>query len=393
MTMKNLLKNKSFCVLPWVHLNGHPDGSVHLCCFSNNKFSVGSILNDTLENIANNPKMQEIRRNMLNGTPLPSCTSCYEKENSKQQSFRQYMNNTFKKEVRTIRSHKIKKFRLRYLDLRFNNTCNFSCRSCSGEFSTSWYKEEKVLFNIERKFSKDISSTFIKEILPYITSLERVYLGGGEPLLAKETSLILKSLSDARKLNIPITINTNMSYFQSFALKNDNLLKQFKNITILASLDAEHGRAEYIRYGTKWKEVYKNLEYLRDNFKNIKLEANCTISILNIHTFTDLYLSLLKDSIIQENNFKCNILHLPLYLRADILPKEQKKIVIEKIKRNSTSVPKKIKKDFISVVNFLSKNDYSFLIDDFLKNCTILDESRNESLFNACPELSFLNQI
>ena len=211
--------------------------------------------------------------------------------------------------------------------------------------------------------------------------------------MAKETSLILKSLSDARKLNIPITINTNMSCFQSFALKNDNLLKQFKNITILASLDAEHGRAEYIRYGTKWKEVYKNLEYLRDNFKNIKLEANCTISILNIHTFTDLYLSLLKDSIIQENNFKCNILHLPLYLRADILPKEQKKIVIEKIKRNRTSVPKKVKKDFISVVNFLSKNDYSFLIDDFLKNCTILDESRNESLFNACPELSFLNQI
>jgi len=389
--MKSLVKSKFFCILPWLHLNGHPDGSVHLCCFSNNRYPVGNINNESMQSIINNKNMIEIRNKMINGQPIPACVSCYEKEATKNESFRQKMNNFFKKDVKSVSSNYVDDFKLKYLDVRFNNKCNFSCRSCSGEFSTSWYKEESTIFNIKRNYSNNISKTFIKEIKPHIIFLEKVYIGGGEPLLAKETILILNELLVYKKTNIPITINTNLSNFKNFALRHNSLLKQFSNITILASIDADNKKAEYIRFGTNWNIIYENLLFLKNNFTKINLEINCTISILNIFSFTDLYFNLLKSNFISSDKFKCNLLHQPLYLRSDILPEIQKQKAIKKIKKSLSKINNDTKKEFLSVILFLQNKNYSFLIDEFLKNSKILDESRKQSLFDYCPELIFLN--
>ena len=43
--------SKSFCVLPWIHLNTWPNGNVYPCCLTDWREEVGNLKDNTLEEI------------------------------------------------------------------------------------------------------------------------------------------------------------------------------------------------------------------------------------------------------------------------------------------------------------------------------------------------------
>ena len=52
--------SKSFCVLPWVHLNVQPNGDIYPCCMAPYGKSIGNTTDNTLEEIWNGEKISLI---------------------------------------------------------------------------------------------------------------------------------------------------------------------------------------------------------------------------------------------------------------------------------------------------------------------------------------------
>ena len=90
--------NKTFCVLPWIHLATHPMGHVTLCCeadmtnhASSSKDTKESIVGadqqeikflgkDTIKEIHDSDYFKRVRKQMLNGEMPEACMRCYNRE-------------------------------------------------------------------------------------------------------------------------------------------------------------------------------------------------------------------------------------------------------------------------------------------------------------------------
>ena len=63
---KFLLKDsKTFCTMPWIHLHAYPNGKAYPCCLAEHKFPIGSMKENTIEELWNSPNQKQIRKNML----------------------------------------------------------------------------------------------------------------------------------------------------------------------------------------------------------------------------------------------------------------------------------------------------------------------------------------
>ena len=95
----------------------------------------------------------------------------------------------------------IDNFETIYLDFRFSNLCNFKCRSCRPEWSSTWAKEASTNQNhpyqdwdgyIPRHNLTE--EEFIDKFRNTLKTVKRIYFAGGEPLAAKEHYWILNYL-------------------------------------------------------------------------------------------------------------------------------------------------------------------------------------------------------
>jgi hypothetical protein len=83
--------SKSFCVLPWIHLATHPNGTVTLCCqvdtinglgFAKNDKILDLNQNQNIPDFLNSSEFKKTRLQMLNGERPSACHKCFEHEDS-----------------------------------------------------------------------------------------------------------------------------------------------------------------------------------------------------------------------------------------------------------------------------------------------------------------------
>lgn len=65
------------CLDPWAKVFIRATGKVCLCC---NMPPVGSLEDDTLENILNNQESQQYRQGLLSGNVMPHCRTCPDRQ-------------------------------------------------------------------------------------------------------------------------------------------------------------------------------------------------------------------------------------------------------------------------------------------------------------------------
>ena len=89
----NFSESKTFCPIPWINISADTDGSVRLCCVSDEyvykstgeKYNLGY---DKVEDVINSNNMKQIRQDMLDGKSISGCKKCYDAENSNGISYR-----------------------------------------------------------------------------------------------------------------------------------------------------------------------------------------------------------------------------------------------------------------------------------------------------------------
>lgn len=399
--------NKTFCILPWIHLNVNPNGKVYQCCITDYDNVCGNSNESTLEEIWNNDYMRGLRVKLLNGERHAGCNRCYTLEDSGISSFRENINVTYKNHIdNAIATTKpdgySEEFKIIYWDFRFSNLCNFKCRMCGHELSSKWYDDmvewfdkDNKIYNASRvihidNYSKKKIHQYIDQ---FIDTVEEIYFAGGEPLIMEEHYYILDRLLELGRTNITIRYNTNLSKLK---YKNWDVLeywKKFKNVHIFASIDAIGLPGEFIRSGSRWSQIADNIKRIVEYNPNI-LGVNITTQLMNVQLLPQTIDYLLSSGIMYHMILFNNVLSFPKHYSVQILSDEIKMKTKYKLLDHCQSLDENVRNHLLpqyeGVIDFMMQSDPEVNMHkkDLVNATNSLDKIRGESFVEIFPELA-----
>ena len=378
------------CILPWLHLYVNADGSVLPCCIGDYRYPLGDAKNSSIEEIWNNKNFKNLRYNMINGLESPHCNACYQSEKMTGNSARTHFNQKFKKykflQNFTQPDGYLEKMDFKYLDIRWSNICNFKCRTCCATFSSAWAKEDgnKNVYIFAGGNSND---KLYNELEPYFEGVEEFYFAGGEPLLTDKHYAILEKLITLGKTDVRLRYNSNLSKLK---FKNKNVLdlwKHFSDIEIYASIDHYGEKAEYIREGTNWKQVEKNIRQIKEYTPHILLSTNSVISVLNVSTLNNFYNYILENNLYSKK-YSPTLYTLiePDFYNFSVINDNLKHKIIDELK--TRNFDDNLNAQIDDVIQTLEKTNYNHENrNNFLEQTKTYDRKRNRNLLDYFPEL------
>jgi radical SAM protein with 4Fe4S-binding SPASM domain len=390
----------TFCVLPWMHLYVGTDGNVLPCCVADQQFPMGNIEEQSIDSILKSSAFNQLRKNMLSGSRSKECSRCYAQEDAGLKSSRLSNNSQWKniKQSSLNEDGLLDQFDPVYLDIRLNNICNLKCRMCSGYFSSAIAQEEVMLFgkkeSVQLSLKLQQRNLGLKEIIEYVPTAEKIYFAGGEPLLTSEHYKILDALIACDNTDLEITYNTNFTTLMYRGRSVLNLWKQFSNIKVGASLDAEGAVAEYVRHGTDWNTIESNLKLVKSQCPHVNFTVTSTVGLLNVNSLIKLQQHWHTSGTLDISKFSQTVMIGPEHLTVSALPLEHKQRLEQTINHHivwcKENNAKGLAAQWRNVLNYMWSRDNSHHMLEFKRLTQIMDQHRNESLISAIPELATL---
>ncbi len=423
MKYEDLKQSKSFCIIPWVHLQFEPHNKVIPCCLTSPyNYDLGDLETNSIQEIWNSPKQKALRREMLSGSRPKICSKCWHMEDKGMRSNRQHNNKTYKEVMKkveeiTLPDGTVPEMRLKYWDMRFSNICNLKCRSCGPKHSSSWVpdaikiwgkkkymSENKKGLNIVSDIEGQSKLTFLEDQIKHV---ERIYFAGGEPMMMEDHWYILDLLKKYKRFDVRIMYNTNMSKLE---YKGKSVIDYWKlwdpgKIEVWPSLDEYGHRAELVRSGTVWEKTAQNIKTLTGLSNDIFIQPGITVGALNVFRLPKIIehfiqLGLIHDNYsnqnsntwkVKYNNWFLNFVHWPEDLHISILSDKFKKEILQDFKFWILDFKEKYEydptpklKEVMSGLETPHNEKYARL---FLNKHAKLDKIRKESIFKTIPEL------
>lgn len=286
--LKKVLKSNNFCMYPFSMLWVLPDGRLKICCKQSQYIEGKNIVNDDLFSIWNSDYLKNIRKSFINGDYPENCDICSLLLSRGISYYQAVLTDTLLNKVTSLLESTELKFDMgsgcisklpTVLLLSMRRLCNYKCRICSPEYSTSLQKEKGIVCS-EISYEERVKVLDkISELLPNISKL---MLAGGEPLLIDEYCLLLQECIDkGYNTKIHIIINTNGAVYSE---KWVELLNQFKKVTFFVSIDDIEERIEYQRKGLSWEFLLQNIKKYQESFSsNGAVCLSYTVSLYNVY--------------------------------------------------------------------------------------------------------------
>ena len=402
---------------PWVHMHVWPNGRAFPCCLAehNEGNDYGNTNTHTLNELWNSDLAKTLRTNMLADKPTSACNRCYELEkDSDAYTLRKNMNNRFSHHFWRTNDTKqdgtYDDINFTYMDFRFSNMCNMSCRSCSPTFSTAWYDDFVKEFG---SVTKDVADQkfmqlknkpgFLEELRPYLDTVEEVYWAGGEPLVTDMHWEIMNHwIETGHAENVSILYTTNFSQLTYKKQHVFDLWKKFKSVKVSASLDGMGPHAEFIRRGTIWQDIEDNRNAMLRELPAFEFDICPTVSLMNIMHLPDFIEDWTNRGLIGAGEVRLNNLLDPKHLCVQTLPKEYKKRVTQRweqhldwtLARDDFNPKTWPSNEFISsakgTINFMNTVDRSDIIPVTIREFERWDRIRKENWKTALPELAHI---
>ena len=270
-SIKKLLSNKTYCALPFIHRHRDLDGKNYLCCYASD---------DPSQAITGREHRQQIQKNILQGIPVSNCKKCYHWEQAGTISPRiketiEYTRNPVIEQNLKESAEDINRAQVLSYDIRFDNKCNLACIGCGPGASSLWAKKKGI--EIVRLIDYNL------EDFAAISSSQRVYFAGGEPLINDRVYELLCQI--AKNDHQPaVVINSNIA---SIKPRFFEIFKQLKHLSIMVSIDGYGSVTAYHRWPTQWPKFYENLVTL-NRMEGVSVSWNTVIDAVSIWGLADL---------------------------------------------------------------------------------------------------------
>lgn len=337
--------SKSMCYAKWAQSSVHlTSGKTHSCYHP----PLHNIDKDEIKNnpsaLHNTAQKKIERQQMLNNIRPDGCSYCWKIEDSGNRSDRIYRSGEeWAQNARAdiFETLDVGDVTPRYLEVNFNQACNFNCMYCSPHLSTAWNADVdkhgpfKILLSDGTESNHNDLEYLEKEGLmplrvpqaenPYLTAfwqwwpslyrkLEVFRITGGEPLMDANTFKVLDYIYNNPNTWMELSITSNL------CPPTDELMNRFlekvkkleeiqiwedrarfnpgsgnhwyvnpalKNFALFVSVDSIDKHVEYIRNGLDFKKLDSNVN------KFLKETNNTTVTFIN--TFNALSVVGLKD--------------------------------------------------------------------------------------------------
>jgi sulfatase maturation enzyme AslB (radical SAM superfamily) len=379
------------------------------------KTSLGNVNNNSLFEIMNSDKAKMMRKNMIEGKPLPdSCSRCVQKEQSGFGSMRIGMNDNWFDEIQdmvldTKEDGSIDELRLLYWDFRFSNYCNLACRTCSPLFSTSWTNDFIKVFGSKTEhlglINLDNANQFWIDIESTIHTIKEIHFAGGEPLIMPEHWKLIEMLEERGLYDIKLKYSTNATMLENKGRNIIDIWKKFKHVHLSLSIDGYGEEFELVRHNGKWETTKENL--LKINAAGIDFWIHPTVSLLNIFRIDELHKELFDLGLIPVtkkphepypfnpdhyfiSRFHINPCFYPTHYALETLPIDLKKLATDKITNYGKMMEKEHNIPFAgwqSLIDIMNRNQsHPTNFDQFIRVTRQLDILRNQDFLKLNPE-------
>jgi organic radical activating enzyme len=299
--LKELNKvSPSFCLAKWYNVSIHiPTGRTHSCYHPPTHPIPLEEVKIDVSALHNTKYKKEQRKLMLEGKRPDECNFCWEIEDSGNQlSDRAYRSKDVFAPGMIEEAVKIGHEgnpKPRYVEVNFNQACNFKCTYCSPHLSTAWMQdiEKNGAFILADRWHNDMTwmkqsnmipnnrsdnqyvEAFWKWLPDIYPTLQTFRMTGGEPLMDKNTFKMFEYVKDHPKKDLHLSLTSNCCPPEG---QWDKFMHGLKNITdadavdhfmLFCSLDSWGKQAEYIRNGMDFELLEKNvIDFLTNSQKH-----------------------------------------------------------------------------------------------------------------------------
>lgn len=348
----------SLCLAKWQQVSLHlPQGLTQSCYHPPTHAIPVELLKKQPSALHNTPQKLAERKMMLEGKRPEGCAYCWRVEDAQSDdpkghlSDRHYRSSewwnapTFDEVTGNPWDYDVTP---RYVEVNFNQACNFKCMYCSPHLSTSWEDEIKKYggYKLEGNYvHNDIPSLEQKGLMPlrvaqkenpYVDAFWRwwpdIYrklrvfrMTGGEPLMDKNTFKVLDYVNKNPHGQLELSITSNMcppdqKLFDKFLEKVKEIEelrtyedkenfnehsgnhwyvdKGYKHFWLFVSLDGVGKQAEYMRNGLEYERMINNVRtFLRETRHTTVSFINTfnLLSIPSLHKFLEMILELRRE--------------------------------------------------------------------------------------------------
>lgn len=293
---------RKFCAAPFRNFHLIPNGDIKPCCTWKGEI-FGNVNENSIEEIFNNDKFKDLRRQFVENKRPDGCQVCWKREEKGLGSPRGWYDTHI-----DLNEHMSIDFTFDYWDIRNTNLCNQRCKTCGPTYSSMWNDNKEIIPN-------DGAMKQVYDMIDAnIHNVKRVYFAGGEPLINPMHKYIVQKLLQEGRTDCILNYNTNMSILEYKGFNVFDAWKQFDQVEIGASIDGVGELNEYIRENSNWKKTLDNLLRVKEQ-SNIRLTITPVISSLNFHHMTDFAQFFLDQGFNQHQIKFHNVLLFPMSLR------------------------------------------------------------------------------
>lgn len=295
-------ENKTFCMAPWTHTYISPQGERRMCCASREEHSFqkqyidatndekyGNVKESktradefnpmSLEEHWNSPYMRDIRKKLMAGERISQCDVCNDDILSISSYRKWFTGVLFRDKIQqafdSTDDDGYTTMPTISFDYRYSNLCNFKCRMCGEQLSSSWEAEKKkhymwspenqpfMIPDVKTKMQKFQTEVAEPEFKKAISDgiVEEIYWVGGEPLMYDMHWWAMEEMvANGSAKNCYLRYNSNLSRVEFNGKNLYDYLPEFKDWLMCASIDGTGDIVEFIRKGIKW-------DVWLDNFK------------------------------------------------------------------------------------------------------------------------------
>ena len=331
----------SFCLAKWNMVSLHLTNGMTHSCYHNPPHPIS--LKGLQENpglLHNTDKKITERTQMRNGERPDGCSYCWRIEDSGHKSDRHYRadewwNGVDFEKISKGDLHLDSNITPAYVEVNFNQTCNFKCIYCSPHLSSSWEEEieEHGPYTMYLGSHNNIKSLIDKKLMPKRTAqkdnpyvqafwkwwpeiypnLKIFRMTGGEPLVDHNTWKVLDYANENPNPNLEISVTSNFcppkpELFDKFINKIKALeevrVYNFNNkercgpgikyFNMFVSLDSVGKQAEYIRTGLNYNTLESNVKRFLNETSGTSLTFINTFNMLSITKHLEFLQMILK---------------------------------------------------------------------------------------------------
>ncbi len=224
-----------------------------------------------------------------------------------------------------------------------------------------------------------------EHIFNSVSKVRHLYFTGGEPMVMKYVGSCLDYLIQTGDASLTeVDINSNMTVLNNSLIAK---MAQFAKVNLSISVDGYGPLNDYIRYPSDFFTIERNIETLKSlKLDNVHLQAISIVQVYNVLALTDIaaWLEVL------DIHHDMELASGPWLLNIAILPRQIKNLASFRLKQFGMRCKPDRRSHVLSIANLIDDspdNCSPEKLNAFLRFTNDLDNSRNQNMSEACPEL------